>query len=565
MNSNNHSNMPVCGIDSLGRRTPGPGPRPTGKESCKDDRKKTGNETRLVGLFYFLWLCEGNKRVYDVSKITAADPDAGCKPDDPMWGKVGDYHYWGEPFYGYYSMSDEWVVRRHMKLIMEADIDFLFFDTTNAVVYEPVCHTVMKVLSEYAAEGFKIPQVMFYTNTHSGATAERIYREFYKPGLYRDTWFCLDGKPVIIAIPEECPQEVKDFFNVKLSQWPNEPTKQGGWPWMDFEKPQRVFEDLQGNPETINVSVAQHPQIRFGDSVLYGETTNCGRAWHNGDNDRSPNAYVFGYNFEEQANRALETAPPVVLVTGWNEWIAGRWQGIPERPIMFVDCANYEYSRDIEMMRDGYFDNYFMQLISFVRKYKGTEDVPAALPGETVRYKGFRDGGFTRHCCGWTPEIVFSNDTMRCSIENVSLSRKDGSLSFEITADRIPPQEGAFFNVFVSLGQNAGYDFIVNYKASGSKGQVCRVNRPLPDNSGRSLERLCDDLTDVTVIGESGLSIRDNTVTVTVPEALLGLSGGSEIWFKVCDSAVPYERIDDFYDKGDVLPMGRPGFVYRLG
>ncbi|UKI13052.1 MAG: hypothetical protein L6V84_01695 [Oscillospiraceae bacterium] len=28
----------------------------------------------------------------------------------------------------------------------------------------------------------------------------------------------------------------------------------------------------------------------------------------------------------------METDPPIVLVTGWNEWIAGRWQGIPERP-----------------------------------------------------------------------------------------------------------------------------------------------------------------------------------------------------------------------------------------
>ena len=65
-----------------------------------------------------------------------------------------------------------------------------------------------------------------------------------------------------------------------------------------------------------------------------------------------------------------------MLVTGWNEWIAGYWSGIPERPVMFVDAANYEYSRDLEMMRGGYFDNYFMQLVSYVRKYKGTEETP---------------------------------------------------------------------------------------------------------------------------------------------------------------------------------------------
>ena len=32
------------------------------------------------------------------------------------------------------DLDDEWVVRRHMRLIMQAGIDFLFFDTTNAVI-----------------------------------------------------------------------------------------------------------------------------------------------------------------------------------------------------------------------------------------------------------------------------------------------------------------------------------------------------------------------------------------------------------------------------------------------
>ena len=76
---------------------------------------------RLVGLFYFLWLGEhGRKGPYDVTKILAADPDAGRKPSAPCWGGVGVYHHWGEPLYGYYFSNDEWVVRRHMKLIMQA-------------------------------------------------------------------------------------------------------------------------------------------------------------------------------------------------------------------------------------------------------------------------------------------------------------------------------------------------------------------------------------------------------------------------------------------------------------
>ena len=560
-------NMPVCAVDALGRRMPEPG------------ISSTERENSTVGLFYFLWLCCHNKKLYNISEITDADPEAGYKTDDPKWGGIGDMHYWGEPFYGYYSMDDEWVIRRHMKLIMQAEIDFLFFDTTNAVIYEPVCHRVMKVLQEYARQGFKIPKVMFYTNTRSGWTVQKIYEEFYKPGLYRETWFEIDGKPVIIAIPGECSDEVREFFNIKLSQWPNEPTKQGGWPWMDFEKPQRIFENLQGEPESINVSVAQHPQIRFGDSVMYGETTNCGRAWHDGDNDKGQNAWIKGLNLAEQFERALETHPPIVLVTGWNEWIAGRWQGPPERPIMFVDCANYEFSRDIEMMRDGYFDNYFMQLISYVRQYKGTRGVAPAACGEKTVYEGFTDGAFKRDCLGWTDEIRFENFTMRTSIKRVTVSHTEKDLKFEIEASEIPERSGAFFNIFVSVGERAGYDFILNYVPEGAavkdgEALVARIVRPDPysvEMRDIPVERPCDRLDNVFVIGENALEIGENTVTVTVPLTVLGLGPDvnpegktDEIWFKVADSTEPYKVIDDFYDKGDVLPMGRAGFVYRM-
>ena len=33
---------------------------------------------------------------------------------------------------------------------------------------------------------------------------------------------------------------MRAFFTVVKSQWPNEKSKKGGWPWMDFSRPQRV-------------------------------------------------------------------------------------------------------------------------------------------------------------------------------------------------------------------------------------------------------------------------------------------------------------------------------------
>src|SRR3546814_8835839 len=46
---------------------------------------------------------------------------------------------------------------------------------------------------------------------------------------------------------------------------------------------------------------------------------------------------------------------------------------------LFVDQANAEYSRDIEpTWTAGLRDHYYMQMVSNIRRYKGTESVPVS-------------------------------------------------------------------------------------------------------------------------------------------------------------------------------------------
>lgn len=394
---------------------------------------------------------------------------------------------------------------------------------------------------------------MFYTNTRSGECAQIIYDTFYKTGYCKDTWFYFNGKPLIIAIENECSEEVRDFFTIKQSQWPNEATKLGGWPWMDFERPQRVFNNENNIPEVINVSVAQHPQCRFGDNVLYGETANRGRSFHNDANDPTPGAFVNGFNFQEQFDRALETDPPVVLVTGWNEWIAGRWPGPEDRPIMFVDCINDEYSRDIEMMRGGYFDNYYMQLIANVRRYKGTCGVPSATAGSTTTYRGFADGDFTRDSEGWSSDFIYKNDSSRNSITSVNVSHDEKNIVFDINVKNAIENDvsGSFFNVFISSPESSGFDYVanVNPNVSAKTAEICKINA-----NG-------DALTSLTPVGNNTFEISDRKIKISVPLEIIG--DKSEILFKVGDSREAFSSVEDFYDKGDVLPMGRPSFLYR--
>lgn len=536
---------PLMAVDGLGR------PLPTHRDGVPAPR-----QNRLVGLFYFLWLGEhGRGGPYDISKMVAEDPALGYKPDSEKWGGIGVYHHWGEPFYGYYCSDDEWVARRHIKLLMQTGIDFLFFDTTNAVIYEKNAKMIMQILQEYHDDGWKIPQVMFYTNTRSGETVERLLEAIYLPAFCRDTWFCPNGRPLIIAVPEECSPRARDFFDIKLSQWPNEADKRGGWPWMDFTRPQRVFEGLGDDPATINVSVAQHPQLRFGDSVLYGETGNCGRAYHDGANDPAPDAYLYGRNFAKQFERAIEADPPVVLVTGWNEWIAGRWEGIPERPVMFVDCANYEYSRDIEMMRGGYFDHYLMQLAGYVRRYQGMEPPPRHRAGAVAVYDGFADGGMPRHAEGYGG-VIYENRTARNVITRICVSHDAEMLRFTLeTSHPITPYDGkgAWMRLYLNTRGGQGYDYLLNLRPDGERHAL--VARMIGEG---------DELTAQTIEGiRADLSQEDNRMCLSVSRRALSLDGRPfTLWFKAADSLEEYRNIEDFYDSGVVLPLGRLNFTY---
>jgi len=478
---------------------------------------------RLVGLFYFLWLGEhGRQGPYDVTKILAADPDAGRKVNSSVWGGVGVYHHWGEPLYGYYFSDDEWVLRRHMKLIMQAGVDFLFFDTTNSFVYEHNADLVMRVLKEYHDAGWEVPKVMFYTNSDSGKTVQRIYDAIYSHGFAKEVWFELGGKPVIVAKEEECSPQMRAFFTIVKSQWPNEPSKKGGWPWMDFDRPQRLFDGEKVAKSVMNVSVAQHPQLRFGDSAMYGERGNRGRAFHDGANDPAPGAWKKGLNFQEQWDRAHEAKPDIVLVTGWNEWIAGRWQGVPERPIMFVDCANDEYSRDIEMMRGGYGDAYFLQLRDNVRKFKGIADAEQPNPRcAPRRYRCFADSAMPRDHAGYGTNYV--NRTQRNAPEWIEVSHDTDAVTFVVKTQKPivgKLGEGDFMQIFVS---------------------------------GKS----------VNTLGE--VAIDGDRMTLMVPRKALGLPprGEFRFGFKFVDSTVPCRDPLDWYDHGVVEPLGRVEFAYR--
>ena len=91
---------------------------------------------------------------------------------------------------------------KHVELFVQADIDFLLFDTTNAFTYPDVAISLMEVLEDGRKQGFKVPQIGYFTNSYAGETAQRIYEEIYKKMCIRICGIVLTESRYLLLMKE---------------------------------------------------------------------------------------------------------------------------------------------------------------------------------------------------------------------------------------------------------------------------------------------------------------------------------------------------------------------------
>ncbi|MBE6559282.1 MAG: hypothetical protein E7661_09790 [Ruminococcaceae bacterium] len=551
------------------------------------------NGEHYVGLFYFLWHGEhGDSGAFDLQKIIDENGiDVADNVDCGKYGPEGAMHWFAEPLYGYYYAKDAWVQRKHAELLCNANIDFLYFDVTNSFTYKHNALQLMEILHQLNEEGYDAPQIVFYTNTNSVTVVRDLYSNIYAKNKYPDTWFRIDGKPVIVA---EESANINDFFYIKANQWPNEASKVNGWPWMDFDWPQRVFYDKNGEQGAINVSIAQHSgTVCFSHSSLYNNFNNRGRSFTNPEGYPSnrtgrftvalENAYNawkedqsltnLGLNFQAQWDRAIESEAEFVLVTGWNEWVAQR-QPTEDGWIYFVDTASMEFSRDAEMMRGGYFDNYYIQMIYNVQKLNGTAPVvvqdariPINVTGEfdqwndvTVTYNDPTGDTVDRNATGFG-RVKYTNESGRNDIVASKVVTDSKNIHFYVeTVDDITmyDTESSWMQLYIDADSSAetgwyGYDYIVNYKAKDT------FTTTVAKYNGK------DGAYGFESVGEVSYRTKGNQMMITVPLELLDIEGYKEInlQFKWADSKTTYDEMEDFYIDGDCAPLGRLNYVYQ--
>ena len=264
------------------------------------------------------------------------------------------------------------------------------------------------------------------------------------------------------------------------------------------------------------------------------------------------------------------------MITGWNEWWAGRWETLGQmlaleytsndsNKSIYVDNFNPEFSRDIEPMKGGFGDNYYYQTVINVRDYKGARNVETAFGQKSIDISGDNTQWFTvgpefrdvygdtakRDHVSYAGGLRYTNDTGRNDILTSKVSDDGEYLYFFVEcAENITAREGDnWMNLFIKSDGNEetgwyGFDYIINRSEENGKASIERFN------DGWTFEKT----------GEAEYALDGKTLVIKVKRTDIGYDGKS-LDFKWADNSVTDGEIMGFLDNGDAAPDGR--FCYR--
>lgn len=548
---------------------------------------------KFVALFYWTWH-QGNNRVASVKNITEVlreHPEAINDYNHPAWGVGKDRpseFYWEEPVFGYYRTTDPWVLRKHAEMLADAGVDAVFFDCTNgSLTWADSYEALMKTWQQALDDGVNVPKVAFMLpfgpTDYSRKSLRQLYNDVYSKGRYSDLWFRWKGKPVIMAYPDNLTQdktdrEIAGFFTFRPGQpdYVDGPKRPDQWAWLENYPQHGYVADGKGGFEQVAVGVAQNagPQ-RGGHCSAFNLPGTFSRSFsqRNGFDPRV-DGYLYGWNFQEQWDRAHELDPELVFVTGWNEYTAGMWRqehGWSD-PLSFVDQYNWDCSRDIEPNR-GWGDRgdvYYVQLVDNVRRFKGMAPAEPASAPKTIhlgaegewddvapRYAAYRGNTFHRDHDG-AFNTHYIDRSGRNDIVEARVAHDNDNVYFCVkTAEPLTPAtDPAWMQLFIDADRSkdtgwAGYDFV--------------INRVSPSADGAVIERCASK--DRSWIWETVDKVRyhvsGNMLEIAVPKALLGFDAGAvDFEFKWNDNMQYPGSVMDFYVSGDTAPGGRFNYVY---
>ncbi len=577
--------------DALGRTLPT-------AEECplKTDKPRT------VGIFYITWHTpdhhDGQPYTYDVTKRIEENPD--CTKGEPDF-PYATYH-WGEPEYGYFLSQDKYVCFHDLSMLADAGVDVLIMDVTNAVYYWDEWEVLFQTMQEMKALGNKVPKFCFWAfNGNVIDVVQSLYERFYKTPRYQDCWFYWDGKPLLLynATPsvdanpnggqsdKEYSEEVKEFFTLRnmwwgYHSWAGAPYVGGEDKWsFGYElndpnvaalKPEELCSKHQGHLEEMAVTPAQHPISITGKSwrretlepALDGKDmpTKAFVPWL-GEERENPTQY--GIYFQDRWDEAFQVDPDFIYLNDWNEWTAGKYRngkdpsgqadmhidflGRKENPFYFVDQYNAEFNRTIAPMKGGWTDNYYMQMVQNIRRYKGVAPMPVHRGYQQITLDGKLDE--------WQPDSSFldtrgdvlhrdhngygdlhytdntgRNDIVRCL---VAVDKKNIYFAAETAQPLTPSTDRNWMLLYIDTDEDGKFDIGI---------QDLRLVTP-------KFEKDWD------------VAVGEKCVEVAIPRKLLGKTGKRfSLSFKWADNPTLPGDIISVSTTGDTAPNRR--FAYRF-
>lgn len=572
----------LTATDALGRTLP--------RVSGSDDGKH-------VGLFYFLWHgqhpADKPRNVTELLKTNYNDLF-----DPSPSNKVVPYDSWlhyQEPLYGYYNSTDEWVMRKHIEMFIAAGVDFLVMDFTNGIAYLNPLTKFMDLLLEYKAAGWDVPEITFYINVEPQKITSQVYNKVYNSKKYKELAFYGNSKnPIIISVPHLLSEKLTNFFDVRASQWYRDQYPKTTFPYWTFSRDWKVYTDM------VNISVAQ-----TGTAFSYVFESWDGKdhpAWGRGYSSSNPNngdvnAILRGDNFQEGWDAAIRLDPDIVFITGWNEWVVQKRNLGAHMPDLcpydfpdYTDNFNVEYSRDIEMTKiptyvkgkdgtytqEGYGDNYYLQLVNNIRKYKGilsgnnqpdVKGVSINLDGAisqwdqvSTRYIALSSDKTARDADGFYAGTHYTQAKPDNFIQDVKVTFDKNNVYFNVrTKDNVTAHKSGktnWMNLFIGVqgskqGSWANFNYVINRKPKSS--------------TVTSLEAFTGNDTYATKnVGDVQYRVQGKSILFQIPRSALGLTGDAfGFTFKVADGIQEESNILDYYVSGESFPLGRMAYIYE--
>jgi hypothetical protein len=341
-----------------------------------------------------------------------------------------------------------------------------------------------------------------------------------------------------------------------------------------------------GTREEAAVTPAQHPSSLVGKSWTRERDEPALNEFDLPDSAYVPwlgkvvkNPEGYGIYFQDRWDEALKANPQFLYLNDWNEWTAGKYPPIDGEsfPFMrrkssyfFVDQYNAEFNRCIQPMKDGYTDNYYMQMAENIRLYKGIRPIPELKGFHSIKIDGdgadwnavtteYRDtkGDVTHRDYKGYGGNHYVNNSGRNDIVTCKVAMDDGNAFFYAETDNAltPSSGGNWMLLLIDADADPatgwhGYDFLVNKHIVDDK--ITTVMAYDPKNK----------INPWVEKARLPYKYKGNMIELAIPRKILGL-GGNRLTFdyKWCDNPAELKDPISLCVDGDAAPNRR--FNYR--